>query len=101
MRKAFLKVYRRSIIKAMFSRYGTRFHVDHIIPLHGANVSGLHVPWNLHVIPAVVNMAKGTMVVPDYLDRDSVTTGRQHKQRVAANKDKRFDEFWMRTFDQD
>ena len=37
---------------------GIAWHVDHIIPLHGALVSGLHVPENIQVIPAVVNMRK-------------------------------------------
>lgn len=37
---------------------GYDWHVDHIIPLQGANVCGLHVPSNLRVIPAIDNMRK-------------------------------------------
>lgn len=37
---------------------GYAWHVDHIIPLQGAFVSGLHVPSNLRVIPAVENNRK-------------------------------------------
>lgn len=39
--------------------YGFPWHVDHIIPLKGRNVSGLHVTSNLQVIPGSDNMRKG------------------------------------------
>jgi hypothetical protein len=37
---------------------GTDYHVDHIHPLQGRDFSGLHVPWNLRVIPACDNIRK-------------------------------------------
>lgn len=37
---------------------GFQWHVDHIIPLQGRVVSGLHVPNNLQVIPWIDNVVK-------------------------------------------
>ena len=41
---------------------GISHHVDHVIPLQGKIVSGLHVETNLQVIPAVENLRKGNKV---------------------------------------
>ena len=38
--------------------FGFKWHVDHVIPLRGKKVSGLHVPNNLRVIPWIENQRK-------------------------------------------
>ena len=46
-------------IAAMLTRENNEpWHVDHIIPLQGKSVSGLHVPSNLRVIPGSENVKK-------------------------------------------
>ncbi len=42
--------------------FGFQWDVDHIYPLQGRTVSGLHVPLNLQVIPGVLNSSKGARV---------------------------------------
>ena len=43
----------------MTKKYKKDFHVDHIIPLQGKNISGLHCPQNLQIIPGRLNESKG------------------------------------------
>jgi hypothetical protein len=44
---------------------GVQWHVDHIIPLQGKNVSGLHVPENLQVIQGSLNNRKSNKFIDE------------------------------------
>jgi 5-methylcytosine-specific restriction endonuclease McrA len=42
---------------------GVRYAVDHVIPLQGEEVCGLHVPWNMEVITQDDNLKKSNKLV--------------------------------------
>ena len=50
------KVYSKA--KQLTEQSGIQYHVDHIIPLNGELVSGLHIATNLQVITAEQNLMK-------------------------------------------
>ena len=49
--------------KMMTDTTGVKHEVDHIHPLQGRGFTGLHVPWNLQVIPKRLNQSKGNKLI--------------------------------------
>lgn len=51
------EVYKKA--KWLESLTGLKYHVDHIVPIQGKNVCGLHVWANLQILEASLNCSKG------------------------------------------
>lgn len=46
-------------IEELYTNCPARYQVDHIVPIAGKNVCGLHVPWNLQYMHTIANSRKG------------------------------------------
>jgi 5-methylcytosine-specific restriction endonuclease McrA len=54
---AMARIYKKS--SQLTKQNGIKYNVDHIVPLQGDDVSGLHVQTNLRIVPAHINNKKG------------------------------------------
>ena len=61
--RAIIKTANLNKIREIYKNCPKGYHVDHIIPLQGKNVCGLHVEWNLQYLTPSANLTKSNKLI--------------------------------------